>query len=271
MTTINTMQDLLQLLRDQPQWAEELRGILLSRELQDLPAAVRELTKVLRESTERTDQRLATLETDTAQLKADTAQLKADTAQLKADTAQLKADTAQLKADTAQLKADMTQVKGDMGRLRGAEYERRAEDRAVHRTLTELGFIQPRIIKGPRSGLQPLLSSVLARARNRAAREQRTLPQPGENANFLNADIIIADLGDPDEGDHHGPPAAYALFEASITADSGDVARARVRAQTLAETLNVQVIPAVLADNAPEQVATEADTAGVRLFIAPEH
>ena len=33
MTTINTMQDLLQLLRDQPQWAEELRGILLSKEL----------------------------------------------------------------------------------------------------------------------------------------------------------------------------------------------------------------------------------------------
>ena len=177
----------------------------------------------------------------------------------------------QVKGDTARLQADMTQVKGDMGRLRGAEYERRAEDRAIHRALTEFGFIQPRIIKGPRSGLQPLLSSVLARARNRAAREHRTLPQPGENANFLNADIIIADLGDPDEGDPRSSPAAYALFEASITADSNDVIRARDRARSLADTLDAQVTPAVLADNAPEQVATEADTAGVRLFMAPEH
>ena len=194
MTTINTIQDLLQLLRDQPQWAEELRGILLSKELQDLPAAVRELAQAVRDGTAATDQRLTALETDTAQLKADTTQLKADTTQLKADTTQLKTDTAQLKADTAHLK-------GDMGRLRGAEYERRAEDRAVHRTLTQLGFVQPWIIKGPRSGIQPLLSSVLARALIQADREGRTIPQPSEDASFLYADIIVADLGDPDEGD----------------------------------------------------------------------
>lgn len=235
MTTINTIQDLLQLLRDQPQWAEELRGILLSNELQDLPAAVRELAQAVREGTAATDQRLTALETDTAQLKADTAQLK-----------------------------------GDMGRLRGAEYERRAEDSAVHRTLTQMGFVQPWIIKGPRSGIQPLLSSVLARALIQADREGRTIPQPSEDANFLYADIIVADLGDPDEGDR-SPLMAYALFEASITADSGDVTRAKDRARTLADTLDVQVTPAVLADNAPEQVDIEAAAAGVRLFIAPEH
>ena len=242
MTTINTMQDLLQLLRDQPQWAEELRGILLSKELQDLPAAVRELAQAVREGTAATNQRLTALDTDTAQLKADTAQLKADTAQLK----------------------------GDMHRLRGAEYERRAEDSAVHRTLTQMGFVQPWIIKGPRSGIQPILSSVLARALIQADREGRTIPQPSEDANFLYADIIVADLGDPDEGDR-SPLMAYALFEASITADSGDVTRARDRARTLADTLDVQVTPAVLADNAPEQVDIEAAAAGVRLFIAPEH
>ena len=40
MTTINNIQDLIQLLRDQPHWADELRGILLSDELRDLPAAI---------------------------------------------------------------------------------------------------------------------------------------------------------------------------------------------------------------------------------------
>ena len=167
MTTINTIQDLLQLLRDLPQWAEELRGILLSKELQDLPAAVRELAQAVRDGTAATNQRLTAIETDTAQLK----------------------------ADTAQIREDMGRLQGDMGRLRGAEYERRAEDSAVQRTLTQMGFVQPRVIKGPRSGMQPLLSSLLARARNQATREGRTIPQPPEDAHFLYADIIVADLG----------------------------------------------------------------------------
>ena len=119
--------------------------------------------------------------------------------------------------------------------------------------------------------MQPLLSSLLARARNQAGRQGRTIPHPEDEANFLCADIIIADLGDPDEGERRTPPKAYALFEASITADSDDVTRASDRARTLADTLDAQVTPAVLADNAPDQVATEAVAADVRLFIAPEH
>ena len=52
MTTINNIQDLIQLLRNQPHWADELRGILLSEELRDLPAAVRDLAQAVRESAE---------------------------------------------------------------------------------------------------------------------------------------------------------------------------------------------------------------------------
>lgn len=48
MTTTKTIQDLIQPLRSQPGWAEELRGILLSTEVRDLPAAVRELLKPCR-------------------------------------------------------------------------------------------------------------------------------------------------------------------------------------------------------------------------------
>ena len=84
-----------------------------------------------------------------------------------------------------------------MNFLRGAEYERRAENRALHQTQTGMGFLQPRIVMGPRAGMQPVFSSVLARARANAGREQRTLPELTEQNNFLNADVIIADIGDP--------------------------------------------------------------------------
>ena len=123
---------------------------------------------------------------------------------------------------------------------------------------------------GPRSGLQPVFSSALARARAGAAREQRLLPELTEQDNFLNTDIIIADMGDPDTRERRSPPVAYALFEASIITDGSDVQKAAARAGTLALTMSVTVTPAVIADNAPEPLLREAEAAGVQIFLAPD-
>ena len=45
MTTINTIEDLARILRDQPTWAEALRALLLTQELLDLPGPVRPLRR----------------------------------------------------------------------------------------------------------------------------------------------------------------------------------------------------------------------------------
>ena len=298
MTTVNSIQDLIRLLRDQPQWADELRGILLSDELRDLPAAVRDLAQAVRDSAASTGQRLAGVEsavgelterTQTLETKVDGLQTQVADLDSKVDGLDTKVDALDGKFDGLQtevtglgvkvdglnskvdgLAATTATLTGQMNDLRGAEYERRSEDRAVHRTLTQMGFVQPRIIKGPRSGMQPLLASVLARARVGAAREQRPLPELTEQDNFLNADIIIADMGDPETRERRSPPVAYALFEASITADGSDVQRAAVRAGALALTTGVTVTPAVIADSAPEPLFREAEAAGVHLFLAPD-
>ena len=309
MTTINSIQDLIQLLRDQPQWADELRGILFSDEIKDLPAAVRDLAQAVRDSAEHTGQRLAALESLTEQLpdrtqavetKVDGLQTQMNTLETKVDGLNTKVDALDTKVESLQTqvhsldtkvdglqtqvhsldtKVDglQTQVNalgtttdtltGQMNHLRGAEYERRAENRALHRTQTQMGFLQPRTIMGPRSGLQPVFSSALARARASAAREQ---PELTEQNNFLNADIIIADMGDPDTRERRSPPVAYALFEASITADSDDVQRAAARARTLAQTMGVPAIASVIADNAPELVLQEAHAAEVQMFLSPD-
>ena len=298
MTTINNIQDLIQLLRDQPHWADELRGILLSEELRDLPAAVRDLAQAVRDSADRTSQRLAALEsvaevlperTQAVERKVDGLQTQVDALDTKVDALGTQVDALGTKVDALDTKVDalgtkvdglQTQVDGldtttdtltgYMNHLRGAEYERRAENRALHRTQTQMGFLQPRIVMGPRSGLQPVFSSALARARAAAAREQRPLPELTEQNNFLHADIIAADMGDPDTRERRNPPVAYALFEASITADGDDVRRAADRARTLAQTMGVPVTPGVIADSAPEPILQEADTAGVQVFLAPD-
>ena len=281
MTTINNIQDLIQLLRDQPQWADELRGILFSDEIKDLPAAVRDLAQAVRDSAEHTGQRLAALESLTEQLpdrtqavetKVDGLQTQVNTLETKVDGLDTKVDALDTKVERLQTQVNVLGTKtdtltGQMNHLRGAEYERRAENRALHRTQTQMGFLQPRTIMGPRSGLQPVFSSALARARASAAREQ---PELTEQNNFLNADIIIADMGDPETRERRSPPVAYALFEASITADSDDVQRAAARARTLAQTMGVPATAAVIADNAPELVLQEAHAAEVQMFLSPD-
>jgi uncharacterized protein YoxC len=297
MTTINNIQDLIQLLRDQPNWAAELRGILLSDELKDLPAAVRELAQAVRDFAERTGQRLAALESVTEALsertqavatKVDGLQTQMNALDTKVDALDAKVDGLQTQMNALDTKVDAldakvdglhTQVEGlgtttdtltgNMNFLRGAEYERRAENRALHQTQTGMGFLQPRIVMGPRAGMQPVFSSVLARARANAGREQRTLPELTEQNNFLNADVIIADMGDPGTRERRSPPVAYALFEASITADGDDVQRAADRARTLAQTMSVPVTPAVIAESAPEPTVRQADAASVQVFLAP--
>ena len=290
MTTINNIQDLIQLLRDQPNWAAELRGILLSDELKDLPAAVRELAQAVRDSAERTGQRLAALEsvaevlperTQAVERKVDGLQTQVDALGTKVDGLQTQMNALDTKVDALDAKVDglHTQVEGlgtttdtltgNMNFLLGAEYERRAENRALHQTQTGMGFLQPRIVMGPRAGMQPVFSSVLARARANAGREQRTLPELTEQNNFLNADVIIADMGDPGTRERRSPPVAYALFEASITADGDDVQRAADRARTLAQTMSVPVTPAVIAESAPEPTVRQADAASVQVFLAP--
>ena len=281
MTTINNIQDLIQLLRDQPQWADELRGILFSDEIKDLPAAVRDLAQAVRDSAEHTGQRLAALESLTEQLpdrtqavetKVDGLQTQVNTLETKVDGLDTKVDALDTKVERLQTQVNVLGTKtdtltGQMNHLRGAEYDRRAENRALHRTQTQMGFLQPRTIMGPRSGLQPVFSSALARARASAAREQ---PELTEQNNFLNADIIIADMGDPETRERRSPPVAYALFEASITADSDDVQRAAARARTLAQTMGVPATAAVIADNAPELVLQEAHAAKVQMFLSPD-
>ena len=59
MTTINTIEDLVRILDERPEWNEALRARMLSRELLDLPQAFAEFAK-------NAERRLAVLETTLA-------------------------------------------------------------------------------------------------------------------------------------------------------------------------------------------------------------
>ena len=96
---VRTFADILRALREHPEWLEELRKVILTSELLELPKKVDELlTRVGR--------------------------LEEDVAILKQDVAILKQDVAILKQDVAILKQDVGYLKGEVGRLKGKDFER---------------------------------------------------------------------------------------------------------------------------------------------------
>ncbi len=101
---ILTFADILRALREHPDWLEELRKLILTEELLELPRKFEELLKRV----DRLEKRVEKIEQDVAVLKQ---------------------DVAVLKQDVAVLKQDMAYMKGEFGRFKGRDLERTIRER----------------------------------------------------------------------------------------------------------------------------------------------
>ena len=122
--TINNIGDLARILREQPEWADTIRGLLLGEELLNLPAQLAEFVQVSQENNRQVREELAQqrelLGQHSAQLTQHGAQLTQHGAQLAQHTAQLAqisevqaqhtAQLAQHSAQLAQHTAQLTQI-----------------------------------------------------------------------------------------------------------------------------------------------------------------
>ena len=125
MVTISTPEDLLRVLRENPEWKEAVRREILTEELINLPgrfdrfaASTEGFIEEQRQFNSETGGRLDRLESDVENLKEDVTHLKEDVRQLKEDVGELKQDVGQLKEDVGELKQDVGQLKNDVRTIR---------------------------------------------------------------------------------------------------------------------------------------------------------
>ena len=143
-TAVADIADLVKILREQPEWAETLRSVLLSKELLEMPENLAQLTArfeefvaLQTETNQRVAEQLAQLTAQVAQLTARLEEfiaeqreinrvvaerltrLETDMAEVKATTARLETDVAELKTDTAELKVGLRRLEGTVGSLQG--------------------------------------------------------------------------------------------------------------------------------------------------------
>lgn len=118
MVTIETTNDLLRLLDEDPAFHEAVRSKILTDELMRLPVEYRADVGVLKEDMVQVKSDIGALKEDMVQVKSDVGALKEDMVQVKSDIGELKSDVGELKSDVGELKSDVGELKSDVGELK---------------------------------------------------------------------------------------------------------------------------------------------------------
>ena len=129
MTTINTIEDLARILRDQPTWAEALRAFLLTQELLDLPGRFDRFVEAQQETNRLTDRRLNAID-----------------------------------GRLDRVDGRLDRIDGRLGNLQGGQYERTVRTKALARSMIALGFEVPYVALNQDGLIDPRLTSAIAQA-----------------------------------------------------------------------------------------------------------
>ena len=252
-TAVADIADLVKILREQPEWAETLRSVLLSKELLELPEKLAQLTArfeefvaLQTETNQRVAEQLAQLTEQVAQLTDQVARLstrledfiaeqreinrvfaerltrlETDMAEVKSDTAELKVGLRRLEGTVGSLQGTVGSLAGTVGRLQGAELERKIHANIAGMVCTPLGIRRPRVLKSILAATVPELFDLLDPALD-DGRINRT-----QFDRLMQTDIILAAR----EGNAQ---PVYVAIEISRTVHDEDLDRARERADILA-------------------------------------
>ncbi len=238
MTTINTIEDLARILREQPTWADALRALILSEDLLDLPA------------------RLDRFIEEQQQVNRELRQFNEEQTQVNEELLQFRNEQIQFNEEQRQFNRGVIQrlnsIEGRLGNLEGGDYERRSRSRGLARSMLVLGFESPYIALTQEGVIDPRFTSTVERAlrSSRVTREQM--------GDLYDADLIIS----ANENRH-------AVIEVSITADTDDIRRAKDRAGILASITEGDVRAVVITANLRGPQSRQAESEDVTVFLAP--
>ena len=236
MTTINTIHDLHRILVEHPEWRDELRRILLTEELLELPQRFAEYAKS-------TDEKLDALFRETRQNTSDISELKDLTRQNTSDISELKDLTRQNTSDISELKDLTRQNTNHIGEVKGMFMERISrEDGGI--IANDMGLQWRKTLD------RNEVAQIADRARLSGAAED--ISRDHMRA-FVRADLIF-------EATDRSGNEIHVAVEISYTADERDVVRAMRHAEYLTRftgTPAYAAIASVHTDNRVADIMTE--------------
>ena len=256
MTTISNTADLLRLLRENPDFRDEVRRLLLSQELIELPERfARFEAYVERQFTEvRSD--IARVDGDITEMRSNIIHIRGEVTEIPGRSRRTGAKSPN-RGEVTEIRGEVTEIHGDLGRLKGGEYERR-----VGRMFASYA------------------SGAFRQRHNRPLRRNRLLVGASQVptaeyqdilANAVeNGEISVAEMDDLQEADavmtgQDQGSAVYFVGEFSVTVNNHDIDRAISRASILSKATGSQTWPLVIGATIPDPQRARAEAGGVAL------
>ena len=175
MTTIHTAEDLVRVLREQPELLEAARTLILTDELLSLPVRVDQLTVRVDQLTVRVDQLTARVDQLTARVDQLTGWLTA----VEALTQTVRDYIERTDQRLARLESDMTEVKTRVGTLNGWFLEDRIRRNLLNVAKDEMGLTRGRILAGVTGEMDSQLRAAIAEAEAQGSITEDEARQPG--------------------------------------------------------------------------------------------
>ncbi len=237
---INTIEDLTRILRERPEWRDEIRKLVLTDELLTLPQRFSEYAAS-------TDRRLDELTQIVQELARGQQELRRDVQQLAQSLQEL---TQRFEQYAEITNRRVSSLEGRVGNLEGSHYEakvvRLLPTRIRHENVANLN--NPQVVY-PVNGNAPALDSLLQRALNDGAISHDQM------IDLTDADAIIA-----------ADDNRYAVVESSITLAEGAINRAIERAAIMSSATGSETIPVVASDNIADEERSFAEERGVSII-----
>ena len=239
MTTINNIADLVRIIREQPEWADAIRSILLSQELLELPERFAKFVQRVDQKFDAIDQRFDDLTQD----------MNARFQEVNARFQEVDARFQEVNAQFQGMNARFNLLAGQVGNLNGYVYEQRVKNGALVRAKNILGLEDPQLALTRDTGRTVELDRLVNRALSSG------VISPEQEEELQETDIIIAGAGN-----------RHATIEVSVTADNSDIQRARLRADILANVTGGEVTPVIITANLNEPQRLFAENQAVTIF-----
>ena len=233
MTTINSQEDFLRALRENPEWKEAVRALILGEELMQLPTRFNAFVDEQRQVNKRVE--------------SDISDLKAGQARLEAGQDELRAGQTRLEAGQARLEARMDRQEYDSSTLKGW-YASSVIARSAESLPADMGLDYVRTLSETDLGRMV-----------RAARPELPL---NEVRSFRRADLVV------EARDDSG--TVYIVVEASYTADLRDSRRAQRNAQMLTEFTGHRATPVIASVRNANEVSELVDSGAIHWYEIEE-
>ncbi len=272
MTSINDIGDLARILREQPEWADTIRGILLGKELLELPERFAEFVQLTEQNFQLVNQnfqlvyeRLDRLESDVTELKTHVARIdsnidRIDSHLVRIDGHIVRIDDHIVRIDghIVRIDATLNRMDGRMDNGFGMNYEFKIAKNMRGIAGQFLHIRRTRVLQGNATGPDPEFMELLEKAE-----ENGTITEEELNE-VLRLDFVLMGQRKSDGAN------VYAAAEASITIGGEDITRAAKRAKILATVIGQPVSPTVIGSHIDDTRAELADASGVTVMLAPD-